>query len=110
MAEEGCNHPIDILLGEEYYPERDYGNFHFPAGNYISLRVVIGKGEGKNWWCVLFPPLCLSTAYGDSVVKTEEAIPVGLSPEQYKIITKSNDVKYVVKFKVLEILEGIFEK
>ena len=110
LAEEGCDYHVEVLLGEEYYPKREYDNFHFPAGNYISLRIVIGEGEGKNWWCVLFPPLCLSTAYGDSVVQNEESIPVGLSPEQYKIITKSDDVKYVVKFKVLEILEGIFEK
>ncbi len=109
VAEEGYNYPIDIMLGEEYYPEREYGELHFPAGNYISLRVIIGDGDGQNWWCVLFPPLCLSTAYGDSVV-AEDSVPVGLTPEQYRIITKSDDVKYVVKFKVLEILEEIFEK
>lgn len=109
VREEGYEYDLTISLGTEYYPQREYDELHFPAGNYTSLQIVIGSGEGKNWWCVLFPPLCVATAYGDSVI-ADDSIPVGLTPEQYKIITKSDDVKYVVKFKVLEILEGIFEK
>lgn len=109
MAEHGHSYPIDIKIGTEYYPEREYDELHLPAGNYTSLRIIIGEGAGKNWWCVLFPPLCISTAYGDKVT-VDDSIPVGLTPDQYKLITKSDDVKYIVKFKVLEILEEIFEK
>ena len=103
---EGYDYAIEIDLGTEYYPTREYGELHFPAGNYTSLRVIVGEGEGKNWWCVLFPPLCVSTAYGDTIY-ADDSVPVGLTPEQYRIISKSDDVKYVVKFKVLELLEGL---
>ena len=73
----------------------------------MSLQVKIGEAEGKNWWCVLFPPLCLSAA-SDSVACSEAAlIDIGLSGEQYKIITESENVKYNVRFKILETLDGV---
>ena len=100
---------VSAYFDREYYPERVYENTRFPSGNYISLRVIIGEGKGQNWWCVLFPPLCLSTSYGDKV-EVDDSIPVGLTPEQYRVITKSDDVKYVLKFKMLELLEELFEK
>ena len=106
---EGYDYNVDVIFEKEYYPERVYENSRFPAGNYLSLRIIIGEGEGKNWWCVLFPPLCLKTAYGDSVT-ADDSIPVGLTPEQYKLISNSQDTKYILKFKMLEILENIFEK
>ncbi len=106
VEREGYSYSIEVDLGTEYYPTRDYEELHFPAGNYTSLRIIVGDGEGKNWWCVLFPPLCVSTAYGDRI-QADDSVPVGLTPEQYRIISKSDDVKYVVKFKVLELLEGI---
>ena len=109
IKKEGYEYTVNAFFDREYYPERVYENTHFPSGNYISLRIIIGEGKGQNWWCVLFPPLCLSTAYGDKV-ETDDSIPVGLTPEQYRVITKSDDVKYVLKFKMLEILEEIFEK
>ena len=109
IKNEGYEYTVKAYFDREYYPEREYENTCFPSGNYISLRIIIGEGKGQNWWCVLFPPLCLSTAYGDKV-ETDDSIPVGLTPEQYRIITKSKDVKYVLKFKMLEVLEQIFER
>ena len=107
IKSEGYTYDAETVIGTEYYPTRDYGELQFPSGNYTSLRIIVGAGEGKNWWCVLFPPLCVSTAYGDTIT-ADDSVPVGLTPEQYRIITKSDDVKYVVKFKVLEILEDLF--
>lgn len=109
IDQEGFSYSVECFFDREYYPERVYENTSFPAGNYLSLRIVIGEGEGKNWWCVLFPPLCLTTAYGDTI-GSDDSVPVGLTPEQYKLITKTDDVKYILKFKMLEILESIFEK
>lgn len=54
--------PVKVTLTQEYYPTRDYGSFSLPAGRYESLRVILGEGEGHNWWCVVFPPLCLTAA------------------------------------------------
>ena len=61
IAEAGRDDPVALLLGEESYPEKDYDSFCFPAGSYLSLRVCIGEAAGQNWWCCLFPPLCLGS-------------------------------------------------
>lgn len=59
---------VSILLGREKYPEKVYGSYKLPEGEYLSLRVIIGKGEGKNWWCVLFPLLC-SLEAGENAIE-----------------------------------------
>ncbi|HNX28869.1 MAG TPA: stage II sporulation protein R [Syntrophomonadaceae bacterium] len=56
---EGYDYPVEVYVGEYDFPVKSYGNIVFPAGNYQAVRIVIGEGTGKNWWCVLFPPLCL---------------------------------------------------
>ncbi len=103
IAQAGRSDPIAIRFGEEAYPERTYDSLSFPSGSYLSLRVCIGDAEGQNWWCCLFPPLCLGT----STVPTEQAedsfVAVGLSPSQYKIITETDKPVYKVRFKILEI-------
>lgn len=55
----GCTDPVTVTLGQEPYPQRSYEGFRLPAGVYQSLRIVIGEGEGQNWWCVVYPALCL---------------------------------------------------
>ena len=62
VRSKGSNLSVRAVLGEEFYPTRSYGACAFPAGRYTSLRLFIGAGEGKNWWCVVFPPLCLSAS------------------------------------------------
>lgn len=59
IASEGYDYPANAKLGVRYIPEKTYGDITFPAGNYEALNITIGSGEGENWWCVLFPPLCL---------------------------------------------------
>lgn len=59
IASEGYDYPVDADIGIRYIPEKTYGDITFPAGNYEALNITIGSGEGENWWCVLFPPLCL---------------------------------------------------
>ncbi len=95
---------VTVTLGLEDYPTRNYESCAFPAGEYLSLRVCLGEAEGQNWWCVLFPPLCLSAATAEQ--GSEDAfISVGLTKEQYGIITDTEDTKYKVRFKVLELME-----
>jgi len=59
IAAEGCSYNAKVDLGVRYIPEKTYGDITFPAGNYEALNVTIGSGKGENWWCVLFPPLCI---------------------------------------------------
>ena len=107
IAAEGYDYPVTVLLGEEDYPTRTYESCAFPAGKYVSLRVCIGEAEGQNWWCCLFPPLCLSAAIAKQ--DNEDAfIQVGLTKDQYSIITETGKTKYKVRFKLLEVLEDWF--
>ena len=94
---------VRVELGREEFPRRDYGNAVFPAGVYPSLRVILGEGNGKNWWCVLFPTVCVRFADAGQ----EEYIAAGFTPEEYRMITgEQRSVK--VRFRILEILSDLF--
>ena len=108
VEESGFDYPVTVTLGQEEYPERDYEGLKFPAGEYLSLRVLIGDAEGQNWWCVLFPPICLRAASRDQRDTEEAFIAAGLTGEQYRIITESGSGRYKIKFKILEIISELF--
>jgi stage II sporulation protein R len=111
LSEIGEDTTVNVTLTEEYYPTREYDGFRLPAGNYTSLRILIGKAEGKNWWCVLFPPICLSAARRENKEENtlEDAfIAAGLTGEQYRIITESESTgRYKIRFKIREIIKEI---
>lgn len=104
----GCGDTVTVTLSQEDYPTRNYESFCFPAGEYLSLRVMIGEAEGQNFWCVLFPPLCMTAATVQKEQAEEEFIAVGLNPDQYAIITETENTKYKLRFKFLEALQGWF--
>ena len=111
VREQGYEYPVSVLLGKEEYPTRNYENCCFPSGTYVSMRVCIGDAEGQNWWCVLFPPLCLSAASAEDEQSNEEAfISVGLTGEQYRVITQTDQVKYRIRFKILESVQDLLGK
>ena len=99
LAARGRAASVAVTLSEEEYPTRDYGNFTLPAGRYLSLRVVIGEGKGKNWWCVLFPPLCTAASV--------DGVPLGLSDAEYRLVTEG---KKSVRFKTLELFSRCFPR
>lgn len=108
LAENGSGYTAEVSFGEEYYPTRVYESSAFPRGEYVSLRIKIGKAEGKNWWCVLFPPICLSAASDKGDSMENAFIAAGLTPEQYRIITENKGGgKYEIRFKLLEIFREI---
>lgn len=90
-----------VALSEEYYPEKSYGDVTLPAGKYTSLRIMLGRAEGRNWWCVLFPAVCTSAARASSVFKQ-----TGFSTEQINILTEDEKPVYKIKFKILELFGG----
>ena len=108
LAAEGCTDRVEILLGEESYPTRDYDGICFPSGTYLSLRVCIGEAAGQNWWCCLFPPICLGSTTVSNADAEDAFIAVGLTPSQYKIITDSQKPVYRVRFKLLELLQDLW--
>ena len=86
---------VTVTLGRENYPTRQYGGFSLPAGSYTSLRVVLGEGKGHNWWCVVFPPLCLTAAQAETAMET---LPEG----DVKLIS-GKDGAVVLKFRIVEL-------
>jgi len=101
----GHDFTAQVIFDREEYPVRYYDGYMLPAGEYMSMRVILGEGEGKNWWCVLFPPLCRDAAVDSHEEKFYAA---GFTPEEYKIIKKESGTKYKVRFRVLEILSETF--
>lgn len=93
-AEVSEGRAVTVSLGREDYPTREYAGFTLPAGRYESLRVVLGEGKGHNWWCVVFPPLCLSAA------ETEQVQSV-MDEEDFAII--SGDEDHEIRFKIVEL-------
>ena len=98
----GYDYPVTASLAEDcWFPTKTYTDFALPAGQYTALRVEIGAGAGQNWWCVVFPPLCLGSV---SETVEETAAEAGLTEDQMSLIT-GEDEGYVVKFKAIELLE-----
>jgi len=96
----GSSYEVTAQLSEEVYPRREYESFSLPAGEYLSLRLVIGEGTGKNWWCVVFPPLCLAAVSEDVAEQAEAA---GFSREEVALITGESG-KTQIRFKLLDWL------
>lgn len=104
----GCEDTVQVTLGKEQYPTRSYDSFCFPSGEYLSLRVMIGEAQGQNFWCVLFPPMCMSAASVPKENAEEALISVGLTKDQYGIITETQNTKYRLRFRLLEVFEELF--
>ena len=102
VAQEGYRYPVTVSLEDNYwFPTKQYTDFALPAGEYTALRVVIGEGDGQNWWCVVFPPLCLGSV---SETAAQTALSDGFTQDQVSLIT-GEDEGYVVKFKAIELWE-----
>lgn len=100
LEQNGSVEPVSVSLGHEIYPTRYYESFTLPAGDYISLKITIGEGTGKNWWCVVYPAICMPGA-SDSFTAT--AVSAGLTSSEITLITEdAADIK--IKFKLLELL------
>ena len=98
LLSNGCEYPVSVTVSREVYPERTFKNITLPAGEYKSLRIMIGEAVGRNWWGVLFPQLCTGAASAEKELKK-----TGFTSDQIKILTESESPKYKIKFKILEI-------
>ena len=97
----GFDYDVKITLSNEYFTTRTYESVTLPAGKYLALRVVIGSGEGHNWWCVMFPPMCVPAA------DKKDEIENVFTDKEIKLV--ESKPKYEPRFKVVEIYEQIRE-
>ena len=111
IKSQGFNYPVTVEIGNYEFPTKNYGDISFPSGFYDALRVKIGNAKGKNWWCVMFPPLCfINTSTGIVPDSSKESLKENLSEENYKIVSDSEETDIAIKFKIIELFEssGVF--
>ena len=101
IAQNGYDYPVSVSLENSYFNTRTYGDITLPAGEYQALRVVIGEGAGHNWWCVMFPPLCVSPAS-----EGEAQLCDVLSSEEMELVEGDG---YEIKFKCVEVYEELVQ-
>lgn len=100
ITENGYDYNVEVTICNDYFNTREYDSFTLPAGNYDAVRVTIGEASGKNWWCVLYPTLCIPAAGNAKENQLEE-----LTDEQRDIIENSG--KYEIKFASVELFQKI---
>lgn len=99
----GSEQTVRVQLGKEVFPTRSYDTFMLPAGIYKSLRVSIGQAQGHNWWCVIFPSICLTASMQELEQAAQTA---GLTQSELRLITADSG-GYVLKFRLLELLQRL---
>ena len=99
LESNGFDYKSEISLVKEYFGTRSYEEFTMPAGEYLALKVVLGNGDGHNWWCVMFPPLCLPAAADNN------DLDMIFNNDCKEIVKSSPD--YEIRFKIVEIIERL---
>ena len=103
----GDESDVNVYFENCYFPMKTYGDMTFPPGEYEAFRVDIGEAQGKNWWCVLYPPLCFVDAvYGEVPEESKEELKGVLTEEEYSMVSGEN-VKF--RFKYLKIFNRFIE-
>lgn len=100
LSQIGCPEEVDVMVGKEKFSVRHYDTFSLPAGVYDSLRVTIGPGEGRNWWCVVFPSFCVSAT---SEEFRDKAVAAGFTEESAMALTG----EYEIRFFLLDCLGSV---
>ncbi|MBR6533697.1 MAG: stage II sporulation protein R [Clostridia bacterium] len=96
IKENGFSYKAKATLGDCFFETRHYDTFSLPAGNYRSLIIELGKGEGKNWWCVVFPAVCVPAATDSDLRQSVKDSSANIA---------ENSQRYIIKFKAVEIYE-----
>ncbi|MGN0317833.1 MAG: stage II sporulation protein R [Lachnospira sp.] len=108
IEEEGYNYDVAVYFEESYFPMKMYGDLSFPPGEYEAFRIDIGESAGKNWWCVLYPPLCfVDSVYAEVPEESRKQLEECLSADEYDVVTGNENLEF--SFKYLTFLNGIFE-
>lgn len=114
ILENGYNYSVKVGIQYSNFPTKQYSNIVLPAGEYKALKIIIGKGEGKNWWCVMFPPLCFVDESNGVIDKsTDDKLKEVLTDKEYKLIkqdTPKKTSRVKIKFKVIEVVKDLEEK
>ena len=106
LKENGFDYGAEIKLCREIYPTRVYGELTFPSGEYTSVKVVLGSGKGHNWWCVMYPPLCIPAA--ESVRSDADQAEAYFDQGEYDLLT--NPRRYRARLKCAEVFSRLWDR
>lgn len=107
VVRQGYNYEVNVFLSKEVFPMKKYRNNIFPAGVYEALRVEIGNAKGKNWWCVMYPPMCfIDFQEGEFNEESQTQLKTLLSDEEYDVISNDKETPKL-KFKIVEFWQEI---
>ena len=107
INQKGYNYNFTIEIGNSFFPQKKYENIILPSGYYDGLKIKIGKAEGKNWWCVLFPPMCLINESTCELTEESELILENSLSEECNSIVSSDTKKYKFKFKIVDFFNNL---
>ena len=113
ILENGYDYDVKVGIDYSKFPTKQYSNVVLPAGEYKALRIIIGEGKGKNWWCVMFPPLCFVDEQNNVIDKeTDEKLKSVLTKDEYELIVEKDNKKVndlQIKFKIVEVFQKILD-
>lgn len=103
ISENDYDYPVTAEITDTYFPTKSYGSYTFPPGTYRAFQIKIGEAKGKNWWCVLYPPLCfIDISHGTVNPESEELLKETLTTDEFQAVSDKYTVKY--RFKYLTFL------
>lgn len=107
LEELGAGYSLVTVRASSDFPLKEYEDIRLPCGKYDSIRIILGEGKGKNWWCVAYPPLCFTEdTLGELSEEGKDSLKTELSEESYRLITQDGiEIEY--KFKIAELLERV---
>lgn len=108
ISENDYDYPVTAEITDTYFPTKSYGSYTFPPGTYRAFQIKIGEAKGKNWWCVLYPPLCfIDISHGTVNPESEELLKETLTTDEFQAVSDEYTVKY--RFKYLTFLNYFFK-
>lgn len=110
LKDNNMTYSAEAALKDDVFPVKQYGNIVLPEGKYEAYELVLGNGEGHNWWCVMFPPLCfIDITKGEaSIDETSKEMSKVLTKDEFNAVDNS-DNKIIIKFKIIEIIKNLFQ-
>ncbi len=102
LKRQGCYLPVFVEVGKTDFPTKSYGSVALPKGTYTALNIKIGNASGQNWWCVMYPPLCVTDKTAEITDKSKQYLKDTLTNAEYNLITENPTIK--IKFRIAELL------
>lgn len=109
VKKNGYDYPVTTIITDAYFPTKSYGNYTFPPGTYRAFEIRIGNAAGRNWWCVLYPPLCfVDISHGVVDSQSDKMMQETLTTDEYDAITGAGNTKIKFSFRYLNFLNDLW--